>query len=318
MPSGLKAITEDFKKNAPTSFAPTIRQLKVFKNEHAFVRFLATGDDKDHRFQSYAAHEMSDGNKFWDEYCTSDDTGLCDKCLTKKPKPRFGVWLWVDTVLRKFQNPAFTEGREGAVPWKKTIFGIDEEGQPEAFYVQEINDVRLFTKGPGRQGYIINQLLSAYNNFSTLMDRPYIITRKGERMETNYSISPHGDKSPISEKQSSIYNQLPAIIDVLSGKAFWPPKRDADVKVEDGEVIEEFKPFAGEKISLDNGPVIMESSDVIVMKASDAEKFDEEVELDNPDEPEEVDQDSIQKSLDDALNSIAGIKEEPVVRKKAR
>lgn len=302
MSTGLKSVHEDFKKNSST-FTPSVKQLKIYKDEIAFVNFLATGDDKDHRFQSYSVHEEKENDRFLEIFCTSDDSGLCERCLHSRSKPRFGVWVWVDKVLRKFQNPAYTEGREGAKPWKLVKYGTGEDGKPNAFYVQEVDDVRLWTKGPGRNGYIINQLLTAYNNYSTLMDRQYSITRKGERLETNYSVEPFGDKRPLSDKQLSIYSQLPSVNDVLSGKTQWPPKRENTVVITEEDEVDEFDPSA---------PIIQEPD------AIEVELEDEEVEESSSlNTTSELDDAQIKASIESVMGSLDN-EPEPVVRRTRR
>jgi len=252
MATGLKGITENQKKSGGMSGGPRARMIRIYDGENAFVRFLANGDDKDDHLQSFEVHPEQVDGRFTSIFCTSDETGLCTRCMNERAKAQFGVWLWVDRVLRKFQNPAFTEGREGSQPWKKVTWG-EKDGQPEAFFVQPINDVRLLTLGPGRQGYILDQLLRSFNEYGTLMDRPYLIHREGAKLDTTYSFKAL-ERSPLPENMLVVYNKLPSIIDVVSGKAQWPLPVSSEVTVEDGEEVEEFNP---------DGPPTMQQSDAI-------------------------------------------------------
>jgi len=231
---GLKSINDRFKKQAETQTQQSyIRQLKLGEGEKAWFRFMSSGEDDDHRLEDFYAHPIKDDNgRYTEAFCMMDQPGgTCQHCLTDKPKMRFGVWVWVNYVLRKRQNPSL-EKNPNAKPWKKVKY------KDELYYQQLIDDVRLFVRGPGKGRYLWNQLVKHAEDFGTLMDREYLLTRTGDGLDSTYTILPTNETSKLTEKQVEIYRQLPSVTDVMSGGKSWPP-RDQKTEIVDESDAEE-------------------------------------------------------------------------------
>lgn len=229
--TGIRSINEEYKKSQK-EIKSYVRKLTLGDGEKAFGNFLATGEESDHRYQSYNVHSVNNNGRFDKEFCTYDDTGNCARCLDSKPTQQFGVWVWVNYILRKKQNPALGK-YDNAKTWRKVKY------RDELYYYQEINDVRLWTSGPGNKRYIFNQLFEHFEQFGSLMDRGYIWSRTGSSKEdTNYLIKPMADTITLNEKQMEIYRQLPSVIDVVAGRQSWPPVSTSEIITDDGEDVE--------------------------------------------------------------------------------
>ena len=234
---GLKSANERFKKQAEQQEQRSyIRQLKLGEGEKAWFRFLSTGEDDDYRLQDYYAHPYQDDNgRFVEAFCTMDEPGgVCSYCLAEKPKTRFGVWVWVNYVLRKRQNPQLEDAKRypNAKAWKKVRY------RDELYYQQPIDDVRMFTRGPGKGRYLWNQLIRHAEDFGTLMDRDYLMSCTGTKVDTTYTITPTDETAKLTEKQMEAYRELPSVTDVISGRKTWPP-RDQKVEITDDDDVEE-------------------------------------------------------------------------------
>lgn len=293
MASGIKAINDRAKKQVEQR--SWIRRLTLSDGEKAWFRYLATGDDSDHRYQDFSIHrtKTTDGKFGW-EYCTSDEENgdICKNCLTSKQSYQFGVWVWVDYILRKRQNPALKDN-DKATPWKAVKYN------DERYYLQEVNAVRLWMSGPGQKRYILQQIIDAYDSYGTLMDRQYVMQREGaEKENTNYRIKPVNDKTNLTDKQLEAYRDLPPVREVVSGRQSYPP-RDSVIATgpSDDEEVEEF-----------TAPAASIMTEKVVSFESDDEP--EELNFDNKIDP------AVDDAIAKALARIDGDEDEPITRRK--
>lgn len=282
MAYGIKRANEELKTKATAS--NWVRRLTIGDGERAWFRYMCTGDENDHRFATYNVHKKRSEERFETIYCTYEDDGACKECLVTKTSPQFGIWVWVDYILRKKQNPAIGK-YDNAKPWPKVRY------REEIYYKQDINDIRLWSSGPGNKKYIFNQLLEAYESFGTLMDRVYVMSRTGTgAQDTNYNIKPVAETSQLTEKQIEVYRQLPPIREVASGRQSWPPTDQAEAPEDGAEVLDFNAP--------EPEPIMAASDTVEVLEGGDDE--DTEV-VETIREVAPAGNDLIQAAIDDAL-----------------
>lgn len=285
--TGLRSANDQFKKS---TFTPFIRKLKLGDGEKAWFRYMSTGESDDPRYQTYNVHTHKEGDKWITDYCTLDDNGECARCLQAKPTSRFGVWVWVDYILRKRQNPGLGKN-DKAEPWKKLRY------REELYYKQDVNNVMLWESGPGMKKYIFNQVFEAFQQYGTLMDRIYVMSRTGAGVQdTNYLIKPVADQSTLNEKQMEVYRLLPPVTEVVSGRQTWPPKSTEQITADEGEEIEELDAPEPTIITAEPDELNFDDS-----SDDDVEELDEIV-VEKPD--------VIAKTIDDALNAMEN--DEPV------
>lgn len=114
----------------------------------------------------------------------------------------------------------------------------------------------------------ISQFLSFYENYSTILDRDYVIERKGSRFDTTYTIMPM-DKSKFRNEKAKAYSEEGLL--KLLDKAY--PIKDLVVKEDDDE---EEKPKKATKVK----DAELESAE------TEIEWIEEKLEADDIDEEE--------------------------------
>lgn len=198
-------------------------ELRLVNGEQATVRFLSAGDGTDNRFGTARVHaikKISKSGKRYaiDRFCTAEDEGHCDLCdqldddeNISKPTWRFAVWVWVENILHLHQNPEPDEDEEEWVEVRTKTNKV--------YYREDIQAVKLFRKGYGQKGYLFDMFQSFFEQFGTLDDRSYRISRKGaDMLTTSYSILPNGSESALDPAILKEAKKLPSIEDVLRNR----------------------------------------------------------------------------------------------------
>lgn len=202
-----------------TFFLP---ELFLKSGDKAFVRFLSATDGSDNRFGISQVHRMvgkgkNDKNFFYTKYCTMQDISQCALCdrveddsTVSKATTQFAVWVLVEQIWHTLQNPRGHEEHQELYTKSKTPDG-------RIVFVEKVNKIKLFKRGVGKGGYLLNFFNQFRTRYGGLDTRLYEISRSGTgKMDTSYFIMTADDvQAPLTDEQRALADTLPSIELVL-------------------------------------------------------------------------------------------------------
>lgn len=165
------------------------------------------------------------GKKFNKEvYCMIQEDRDCMYCASSEDKVRstsLKMFFWVYCYQIYHVKPD-TENK-----WKK------EEYLGTEYYIEPVNDLRLFKTGPGQNDSFSLRLDNWFKRFKTLTDRDYEYCREGLGLKTEYDLIPDSEgKSELSEDIKEASKKITLLEDVINKKK--PNGKPSSKKEEDG------------------------------------------------------------------------------------
>lgn len=189
---------DEFRKQKRVRPDWLVPQLSIRGGEVAKIRFLTDYPDiKIDAYHIIPVFNSSLGrNVYRNVFCTQQESQPCKLCETKVPIIwQWRAWAWCYYILRSFATPAAVE---------PVTIG------DKVYYKENINAVRLFRRGPGRNYYIIASFKTFMNKYGTLCDRDYEWSRQGTRREdTTYALIPDEKVALAPEIQRAMSELMP-------------------------------------------------------------------------------------------------------------
>jgi len=183
MLKGIEAVRKQQEEYIQNFSKDKIRNLMIGDKEFAVFRFISDKDD----FIDARAHDMQvstpKGMKWAkNKYCTEDRS--CTYCAQgNDSKEKLFFWIYVYYINHSKQNQYFEKNptRE-EFKWAKT-----QDNLGNIYFKEEVNSPMIFCIGVGKDGVYKKTITSWINEWNTLTDRDYKITRSGEGINTIYS-----------------------------------------------------------------------------------------------------------------------------------
>lgn len=238
---------EEKKQNGRTQDG--VLELWLRDGDQATLTILASGREDDLRLDDFYSHSVtyknddgSSGRK--DVYCTKGTDDKCQYCaVNDRPNHRFAFWCYVYYILHNTKRDD---------EWKE-----ETSATGDVKYREEVNSIRVFSRGFGRGDYIWNQVVDIFSETGDLRKQLIRLKRMGSEMQdTTYTF-------------------------ILGSKASKIPD---DVAVK-SKVLEPIKEFYKQKLSVESGS---SKEEVVAPKVSTKEAEDEKVETAKRGRPRKV------------------------------
>jgi len=205
---------------------------------------MATGHEDDPHFGTAYFHQVEitvQSGDIWKvpRWCPGTDDLECDLCDNgERRAEQFGIWCWVYQIYRHNQNPDAEKNPDQA--WKKVRIASTNE----VVFKQIVNGPVFWQRGFGQGQSLWQDLVACYRKDGDLTLQDYEIERRGQGLQTSWTIVPTGNRREVPEGVAAVKPKLPATPNVLAGKAKWPAEGEqVDVEGAEEEIpIEETTP----------------------------------------------------------------------------
>jgi hypothetical protein len=193
-------------------------ELIIEEDARALVHFLGDGGDEDGLFGCYYFHTSGNGESFKDEgMCRKEFEEECPACLANYPRRlQIATWCWVYVVYHKQQKMS---------EWEPVM-----DRSRGRLYKETVNGPKILKKGVGRGKAFLQLFVQYYEEYGSLNNRDYLISRTGSGFDTTYSIIVRGDRKELTVEQQNEAAELPSILDYYKTQA----DRNRPIAVDEG------------------------------------------------------------------------------------
>jgi len=208
---GIRAINDRSNRTSSERSASNSNRKDVFfkDGDQAFMIPVATGDDNDPYLDEFWMYTFQDGSSY--KTVIEGPNGPMGAIPEgTRPSHKFAFWAYVTEIFHS-SNPRNNDY------WQL----VSGPGGQKMFK-EEVNAFRVVTLSMGRSNSLWNQLVDVYSDWGSLSKGVIRIRRKGEKLDTTYTISATPKEDSIPESMYDELNALPSIkeymLDVYSEK----------------------------------------------------------------------------------------------------
>ena len=179
-------------------------ELWLYDGDIATVSIVPSGSPDDYRIQDFSTYRSTGMGRNGAYTYDAMATGASADGDFKAPevdsgtslRNKFGVWLYVETVMRNPNNAKSLEktfGEEMVSSWETV-----QSPSGKSFLVQTEGTFQMWTQGFGRGKYLWNQIVDIFDEDGSLNKHKVKIRRTGSgRDDTSYSIKSTADDAEI-------------------------------------------------------------------------------------------------------------------------
>ena len=201
-------------------------ELWLYDGDIATVSIVPSGDPEDYRIQDFSTYRATgmgrNGAYTYDAMAIGQsaegDYKAAEVDSGTQLRTKFGVWLYVENVMRNPSNSATLSknfGDDAVASWE-TI----QSPSGKAFLQQPAGNFQMWSQGFGRSKYLWNQIVDIYDEDGALNKHKVRIRRTGSgRDDTSYSIKTIAEDAQIpSEAQGQSADSLVRPVDFFLQK----------------------------------------------------------------------------------------------------
>lgn len=231
---GIAGIQSKYESEKANQQSSGNMELWLKDGDIAYVAVVPTGDEKDHRLGDFYVHtdmvvttqDTGEKKTTWTDYlCMKTLDKACERCVGKNwPSHKFAFWVHTLHILH---------AKQGNEEWEpvKSQTGVTK-------YKEEINKTMLYKSGFGKGGYLWNQVVDLYGDVGKLNTNVVRIARRGEKLETSYTIAATQSLVKLPKDVEEQIAGLPGVVEYYVGKLNGSSaSTETENKSEEGETL---------------------------------------------------------------------------------